>query len=74
MNCSWSDIELGWRLGSIDSMTREAIEIAKLLNTRCTFEFNGVTVAVNKNSNWEKVALVALEAVKKESKYVSVND
>lgn len=74
MNCSWSDIELGWRLGSIDSMTKEAIEVAKLLNTRCTFEFNGVTVAVNNNSNWEKVAHAALIAINTESKYVSVDN
>ena len=74
MNCSWTDIELGWRLGSIDNMAKEAIEIAKLLNTRCTFEFNGIIVAVNKDSDWEKVSLAALDAIKTENKYVSVNN
>lgn len=72
MKCSWSDIDLGWRLGSIDVMCKEAIEIAKLLDTRCSFEFNGVTVAVNKNSNWENLAKLVVDAVSKgNTHYVS---
>jgi hypothetical protein len=72
MKCSWSDIDLGWRDGTIDNMVKEAIEIAKLLDTRCSFEFNGVTVAVNKNSNWETLSKLAKNAVADgNTKYVS---
>ena len=73
MKCSWSDIDLGWRLGNVDSLCKEAIAIAVLLDTRCTFDFNGITVCVDKNSEWEKVAVAALKAVSDSdgSRYVS---
>ncbi len=57
MICSWYEIDLGSRLGSIDDMCKEAIEIAKLLNTQCAFDFNGVKVCVDRNSKWERVVV-----------------
>ena len=71
MVCSWYEIDLGSRLGSIDGMCKEAIEIAKLLNTQCTFNFNGVKVCVDKNSKWERVVEATLRARSEGSLYVS---
>ena len=64
MNCSWSCIDLGWTIGDIGSMSKEAIEVANLLNTKVSFDFNGVKVNVTKESNYVLVANDALEAVR----------
>lgn len=50
MNCNWTHVDLGWRPGDIYSMTEEAVQIAKLLNTKVSFDFNGVKVHVTKQS------------------------
>lgn len=51
MKCSWNCIDLGWRLGMLGDMMMEAISIAELLETKVSFEFNGVQVTVNKNTS-----------------------
>lgn len=63
MKCNWSNVSLGWRSGSIDNMTKEAIVIAILLDTKVNFEFNGVTVNVSKNSDWRDVTISVHEAI-----------
>ena len=63
MKCNWSNVSLGWRSGSIDNMTKEAIKIAELLDTKVNFEFNSVTVNVSKHSGWKDVTLSVHEAV-----------
>lgn len=50
MNCNWTHVDLGWRLGDIYSMVKEAVQVAELLNARVSFDFNGVKVNVTKNS------------------------
>lgn len=62
INCSWSNVDLGWRCGEIFSMCKEAIEIAKLLNTKVSFEFNKVRVNVSKSSSANNLAIKALAA------------
>ena len=42
MNCTWTHVDLAWRPGDIYSMTKEAVQIAELLNTKVSFDFNGV--------------------------------
>ena len=64
MNCKWSPIDLGWRCGTIYEMCSDAIEIAKLLNTRVVFTFNGVRVNVGGRSDVEDVSLQTMQAVK----------
>lgn len=64
MNCNWNHVDLGWRLGDIGSMSDEAIEVARLLNTKVSFEFNGVKVNVSKDSFWKDVADSALDALR----------
>ena len=64
MNCSWSHVDLGFRFGDIGSMSKEAIEIAKLLDTKVSFVFNGVKVNVTKFSSYDTVAHAALDAVR----------
>lgn len=51
-------------------MTKEAIEIAAMLDTKVCFEFNGVVVNVTSRSDWEDVSLKTLEAVKDGKKSV----
>ncbi len=63
MKCNWSSVSLGWRGGRISDMTKEAIEIAKLLDTKVNFEFNDVKVNVSKYSDWEDVTISVHEAV-----------
>lgn len=64
MKCNWSNVSLGFRFGTIDDMTKEAIEVAKLLDTKVNFEFNGVTVNVSKHSDVEDVYFKTMDALK----------
>ncbi|HHB9680589.1 TPA: hypothetical protein ACOAY7_002972 [Vibrio cholerae] len=64
MKCDWSNISLGFRFGTIDDMTKEAIEVAKLLDTKVNFEFNGVLVNVSKHSDVEDVCFKTMDALK----------
>ncbi len=63
-NCQWSPIDLGWRCGTIYEMCDDAVQIAKLLNTRVVFTFNGVRVNVGTRSDVEDVSLRTMQAVK----------
>ena len=63
MKCNWSNVSLGRRGGIISDMTKEAIVIAKLLDTKVNFEFNGVTVNVSKYSDWRDVTISVHEAI-----------
>ena len=64
MNCSWSELDLGWRMGVISEQVKEAIEISQVLNTKVKFEFNKVIVHVNKNSDPNDTISKVLSAVK----------
>lgn len=64
MKCNWNSIDLGWRMGSVDNMAKEAIEIATLLSTKVSFDFNGVKVNVTSQSDCEGVAMDTLNAVR----------
>lgn len=70
MKCNWSNVSLGWRSGSINNMTEEAIVIAKLLDTKVNFEFNSVTVNVSKHSDWKDVTISVHEAIQSGKKSV----
>lgn len=70
MKCNWSHVSLGWRSGSIDNMTKEAIEVAKTLDTKVDFEFNGVKVNVSKHSDWKDVTIDVHEAIQSGKKSV----
>lgn len=50
MKCSWTNVDLGWRTGSIYDMCEEAVQIAKVLDTEVSFMFNGCRVNLTKNS------------------------
>ena len=65
MNCTWTHVDLGWRPGDIHSMTKEAVQVAELLNTKVSFDFNGVKVNITKHSTVTAVAEGALDAVRK---------
>lgn len=64
MKCLWNNVDLGWRAGDIWTMTRDAIAIAGTLDTKVSFEFNGVKVNVTKSSTIELVADKTILAVK----------
>lgn len=48
-------IDLGFALGDIGGMFREAKEIANTLDVKVSFEFNGVKVNISKHSTLEYV-------------------
>lgn len=64
MKCNWSNVSLGYRFGNINEVIKEAIEIAKLLDTKVNFEFNGVLVNVSKHSDVEDVYFKTMDALK----------
>jgi hypothetical protein len=66
MKCGWNKIDLGWRSGDIYTMSHEAVEIAKLLNVKTSFLFNGVRVNVSAKTDPVTISTKALEAVKSE--------
>lgn len=63
MKCSWNKINLGWRLGNISEMVEEAIQIANLLDTKVSFEFNGVKVNLSKHSDHQNTVRKVTDAV-----------
>jgi hypothetical protein len=63
MKCNWSHVDLGWRSGDIYTMSKEAVEIAKLLDTNVSFLFNGVRVNVSTKTDPASVAKLATIAV-----------
>ena len=71
MKCSWSDIDLGWRFGDVTDQVREAIEIATLLDTRCTFEFQNTIVSVDKNCDLTGTVKAVLAVQGTDEHYVS---
>ena len=71
MKCSWSDIDLGWRAGTINNMVKEAIEIATLLDTRCTFEYQNTIVSVDKNCDLTSTVDAVLAVQGTNEHYVS---
>ena len=63
MKCPWSKINLGWACGDIFTLSRQAVEVAKLLNTKVTFDFNGVKVCASPITNPRDLSASALGAV-----------
>lgn len=63
MKCSWTNVDLGWRTGSIYDMCEEAVQIAKLLDTGVSFMFNGCSVNLTKNSVAEQMVKSIMVAV-----------
>jgi len=59
----WSEVTV-FAFGTIDEMTKEAIELANVLDNSVNFKFNGVEVKVSKNSNPDVVSRNVLEDVK----------
>ncbi len=64
MNCPWNKIDLGWTCGDICTLSNKAVDIAKLLNTKVTFEFNGVKVCASPTTSAGRLAYAALDAVR----------
>lgn len=71
MKCSWLDIDLGWRFGDVTDQVREAIEIATLLDTRCTFEYQNTIVSVDKNCDLTRTVDAVLAVQGTNEHYVS---
>lgn len=66
MKCRWRSINLGWTPGMIDEQITEAVHIAKMLDTKVSFDFSGIKVNVTKNSTIEYTYNAYIQAQKGE--------
>ena len=68
---TFKDIDLGWEMGSIGHLLKNAIEICEATDCRAGFNFNGVKVRVTKHTNINDMAEVALKAVQEGTNQVT---
>jgi hypothetical protein len=65
VKCPWYKIDLGSACGDIYTLSKQAVEIAKLLDTEVSFDFNGVKVNASAKTCPTKLATDACDAVGK---------
>jgi len=70
MKCSWNKIDLGWTCGDIGTLCRQASEISILLDTKVSFDFNGIKVNLSPKSNVSTLIEKTMQAVGTETKSV----
>jgi hypothetical protein len=63
MKC-FHNIDLGWAIGDIGSLFKEAKEIATKCDVKVSFDFNGVKVNMSKDSTLEHIWPRLQEAMK----------
>lgn len=70
MKCPWRKIDLGWTCGDIGTLCKQALEIAITLDTKVSFDFNGVKVSLSPKTNAADITEKALMAVGTDTKSV----
>lgn len=70
MKCPWHKIDLGWTCGDIATLCKQALEIAILLDTKVSFDFNGVKVNISPKTDVKGVIEKAFMAIGTDTKSV----